>query len=52
MTCMSMMDCKFYLRGRCTALTELVCKSKECSFYKPKVDSDDTDDRGKDKTKA
>lgn len=47
-------DCKFYssaLRGRCTALTELVCREKECSFYKPRL-KDETDNTREDKTKA
>lgn len=43
-------DCRFYLRGRCTALTELVCKDKECSFYKLK--EKDADDKGENKAKA
>lgn len=31
-------DCEFYNKNfhRCMALTEMVCKKKECSFYKPR----------------
>ena len=36
-------DCKFYEENfhRCMALTEMVCRKKECSFYKPRC-TDDT----------
>lgn len=39
-------DCMFYKDKlhRCMALTELVCKNKECSFYKPK-DTDGSDNK-------
>ena len=39
-------DCKFYLRGKCTALRELYCRNEDCSFYKPREDNDT--DMGKD----
>lgn len=37
---MLMEDCQFYQlimgrTSRCAALTEMVCRKEECSFYKP-----------------
>ena len=42
-------DCKFYEENfhRCMALTEMVCRKEECSFYKPREVNDDSTDMGK-----
>ena len=47
-------DCRFYngKRIRCEALTDLICRYRKCSFYKPEGEDDtdmgkgDIDDRG------
>ena len=28
-------DCEFYCKDDCRALSELICETKVCSFYKP-----------------
>ena len=46
---MRMNDCEFYssiLETHCTALKELVCQKDYCSFYKPRLKSDNNRDKG------